>query len=130
MTFNTLLTPIALAVVLSGCAIIPQASAPALPAGSTVALNDSVAVGPLVATPLKVVEDSRCPMNARCIRAGEAIVTTRVSDGERTVTADLTLGEPAQALGYAVRLSSVTPARMTNTTLAARDYRFTYELAE
>ncbi|RIV89456.1 hypothetical protein D2V17_06405 [Aurantiacibacter xanthus] len=129
---NTLLTPIALAAALSGCAIIPQTGAPmsALPAGSATALNESVAVGPLVATPLKVVEDSRCPMNARCIRAGEAIVTTRLSNGERTVTTDLKLGEPAQALGYAVRLVDVAPARMTDTTLTARDYRFTYELAE
>ena len=130
MTFKTLLTPIAFATALSGCAIIPQASTPTLPAGSAVALNESVAVGPLVATPLKVVEDSRCPMNARCIRAGEAIVTTRLSDGNTSSMIDLKLGEPAEAFGYPVLLSSVTPARMTNTTLAARDYRFTYELAE
>ncbi|WP_137679357.1 hypothetical protein [Aurantiacibacter suaedae] len=130
MTLKTLLTPIALATALSGCTIIPQASTPVLPAGSAVALNESVAVRPLVATPLAVVEDSRCPMNARCIRAGDAKVTTRLSDGNTTSTIDLKLGEPAQAFGYPVLLSSVTPARMTNTTLAARDYRFTFELAE
>ena len=130
MTFKTLLTPIALAAAVSGCAVIPQTAAPVRPAGSAVALNEAVAVGPLLATPLKVVEDSRCPMNARCIRAGEAIVTTRLSDGNTTSTIDLKLGEPVEALGHPVLLSSVTPARMTNTTLAARDYRFTYELAE
>ena len=130
MTFKTLLTPVALAAAVSGCAIIPQTAASVQPAGSTVALNQSVAIGPLVATPLNVVEDSRCPMNARCIRAGEAIVATRLSDGNTTSTINLTLGEPAEAFGYPVVLSSVTPARMTDTTLAARDYRFTYELAE
>ncbi|MEN7537063.1 hypothetical protein [Aurantiacibacter flavus] len=130
MTFKTLLAPIALAAAMSGCAIIPQASTPVLPTGSDVALNESVTVGPLIATPLKVVEDSRCPMNARCIRAGDAIVTTRLSDGNTTSTVDLTLGETVEAFGYPVLLSSVTPTRMTNTTLAARDYRFTYELAE
>ena len=127
MTFNTLLTPIALAVVLSGCAIIPQASAPALPAGSTVALNDSVAVGPLVATPLKVVEDSRCPMNARCVWAGRVVVTARIVGPGFSDTADLTLGESFGTNGKMLALVSVRPEKTTQAEIGPRDYRFAFE---
>ena len=130
MTFKTFAPLLASAFALAGCAAIPDAGSSALPEGSIVALNQSVRVGPLVATPLELVEDSRCPINARCIRAGDAIVKTRLSDGSSSVTANLKLGEPAQALGHAVQLSSVEPGRMTNESPAPRDYRFAYELAD
>tara|TARA_A100001391_G_scaffold46046_1_gene27090 strand:+ start:9867 stop:10256 length:390 start_codon:yes stop_codon:yes gene_type:complete len=127
MTLKPLLPLVALAA-LPGCAVIPQPSTPVLPEGSAVALNQSVAGGGLVATPLEVVKDDRCPANVQCIRAGEVIVKTRISDGQQAATKDLTLGEAAEVLGYPVRLATVTPAKMTNATIAARDYRFTYEL--
>ena len=128
MTLNAFFPLVGL-VALAGCTIIPDASAPVRPEGSTVALGQSVSVGPLVATPLEVVEDSRCPMNARCIWAGQAIVTTQFSNGAQSYTADLTLGEPAQVLGQSVRLASIAPEQVTNITLTPADYRFTYELA-
>lgn len=84
--------------------------------------------GPRV-TPLKLIEDSRCPMNARCVWAGRAIVRARVQGGSWTRTLDLTLGEPVAVADGKLTLVSVTPERMTGTSPKPADYRFAFEFA-
>ena len=48
-------------------------------------LGQPTRVGRLVVTPLRVAEDSRCPINARCVWAGRAVVQTRI-DGPGWLT--------------------------------------------
>lgn len=67
---------------------------PAAPARTLVALDQPVWVGEIVATPKEVVEDSRCPENARCIQAGKLVVRTRFDGPGWRETAPLTLGQP------------------------------------
>jgi len=111
---------------LAACATV-DARTPAL-AGTAVPLDQPVAVGNLVATPLAVVEDSRCPINARCVRAGDLIVSTRITGNGWTETAPLKLGEPHATHGNTIMLSSGEPGRMAGTAQTApRDYRFTFE---
>lgn len=113
---------------LAGCAVVPAPdSTPPQPAGYAVPLGQPVRVGDLVVTPKKLVEDSRCPMNARCIWAGRAVVTTRIVGPNFSDTADLTLGEPFGTHGKMIALVSVRPDKMTGTETQLRDYRFTYE---
>ena len=71
---------------LSACAIVPNAG-PIVDSpheiaqqGSLVPLLQPVQVGSVVATPMRVTEDSRCPMNARCVWAGRAVVETRMRE--------------------------------------------------
>ena len=92
-----------------------------------VELDQPVTVGTLVATPKKVVEDSRCPMNARCVWAGRVILSTKIDGAGWRETVDLTLGESHTTHGTSITLVSVAPARMAGTETGPLDYRFDFE---
>jgi hypothetical protein len=122
-----------LAAGLGGCTIIPGSEAPAsvsAPQGTPVALGQAVKVGTLTVTPMAVVEDSRCPINARCIWAGRLVVTTRVDGAGWRDTADLTLGEPWSTRGIVLALTSGEPGKMAGEgqETPKEAYRFTYEM--
>ena len=120
----TLLAPLLLA----ACATTPLADAAPAPVGTAVALGQSVSVGALVLTPLKVVTDSRCPINARCVWAGELVVSTQVDGPGWREVAELKLGEPKAVRGTNLMLSSGEPGRMAGAAeTAPREYRFTFE---
>ncbi|AKH41423.1 hypothetical protein FHS61_001911 [Altererythrobacter atlanticus] len=98
--------------------------------GGLVPLGQPVNVGRLVATPVKLVTDSRCPENARCIRAGELIVTTRIDGAGWRETQDLTLGEPHATHGTTITLVSGLPGRQAGQETPAEAYLFAYEGGE
>lgn len=113
---------------LAGCTVVPAPdTVPPQPAGYAVPFGQPVRVADLVVTPKKLVEDSRCPMNARCVWAGRVVVTTRIVGPDFSDTADLTLGEPFGTHGKMIALVSVRPEKMTATEIQPGDYRFTYE---
>ncbi len=120
-----LIAPLALA----ACATTSAGSASSSPApdGTLVALGEPVRVGSLVVTPEEVAEDSRCPMNARCIWAGRVVLVTRVAGADWTDSVLLTLGEPNASHGVALTLTSATPEHMTGQTTEPKDYRFGFE---
>lgn len=110
---------------LTGCAATaasPLAEGPAR-LGQTVYVD-----GPRV-TPVHVVEDSRCPMNARCIWAGRVVLRVKVQGGAWSREIDLTLGEPVTVADGALTLIGVAPERRTDQPIAPRDYRFTFAFA-
>ena len=112
---------------LAACATTPLAG-PAAPEGSSVALGQPVAVADIVLTPMRVTEDSRCPINARCVWAGRITVETRVDGRGWRETVPLTLGEPGTARGYVLNLVSAEPGRMAGAPeTPAADLRFAYE---
>lgn len=113
----------AAALALAGCAATaatPSRQPPSGPArlGQTVFVD-----GPRV-TPIKVIEDSRCPMNARCIWAGRVVLRVKVQGGAWKREMDLTLGQPVQVADGGLTLVSVTPDRRTDRAIKPRDYRF------
>lgn len=73
-----------------------------------------------------LIEDSRCPMNARCVWAGLVIVEATVMRGGTFETKRFTLGEPSDGL----MLDTVEPGRMTDTKLKPSDYRFHFSVAQ
>lgn len=112
---------------LAACATIPLAG-PAAPAGSAVALGQPVQVADIVLTPVRVTEDSRCPINARCVWAGRIIVETRVDGRGWRETLPIQLGEPARTHGYVLNLVSAEPGKMAGgPDTKPEDYRFAYE---
>lgn len=121
----TFALPAALA--LSACATTRGAL---LPDGSDVALSQKAYVdGPLV-QPVEILEDSRCPMNARCVWAGRVrvkMVWIR-GNGEKQPF-EATLGEPVQLADGQFTLESVRPEKMTNVTIKPSDYRFSFRFA-
>ncbi|MEL1250435.1 hypothetical protein [Aurantiacibacter gilvus] len=121
----------ALATSVSACAVIPDTpivnNGPAARAGTAVALSQPVWTGRVVVTPIEVHEDSRCPINARCVWAGRAIVLTRIDGAGWREQAYLTLGEPHEIRNTSVTLTSLEPGRTTDGPVRSADYRFTYE---
>lgn len=82
--------------------------------------------GPVV-IPLEVIEDSRCPANARCVWAGRVVLRARIAGRAWETTRDLTLGERVQIADGSLALASVTPDRWTDRTIEPEDYRFGFE---
>src|SRR6476620_8652726 len=78
---------------LGACATVSNTPDSAWPAETPVPFGQAVRVGALTATPIKVVEDSRGPMNARCVWAGRLAVQTRIDGKAWRETANLTLGQ-------------------------------------
>jgi len=113
-----------LALALSACTT--TANAPVRQDGLAM-LGQPTRVGRLVVTPMKLVEDSRCPMNARCVWAGRAVVTTRIDGTGWRETENLELGKPYLTHGTSVQLSSVEPTKMAGRPQPAQPYRFGFE---
>ena len=114
---------------LGACVSVPDqmASAQAAAEGSLVALNKSVKVGAVVATPQKVVEDSRCPINARCIHAGRLLVSTQLETPDWNGTVVLELGKPVVVEGATIALVSGDPLPVAGEPRDPAAYRFAFE---
>lgn len=115
---------------LAACAMVPDAPiVDGTPRAelTPVALGQPVRVGEVVVTPRSVVEDSRCPINARCVWPGRLIVETRIDGAGWRDTTNITLGETYATHGKVIALVSGEPGRMTDDETAPGEYRFVYE---
>lgn len=122
------LTALIAPALLGACTLVPPpASTPPQPQGYAVPFDVPVQVGDLVVTPKKLVEDSRCPMNARCVWAGRVVISARIVGPGFSDTANLTLGEPFGTNGKMLALVSVRPEKTTQAEIGLRDYRFAFE---
>jgi hypothetical protein len=115
---------LSLAALLGACATVP---APFAAEGSTVEIPNGVHVGRLVAVPQVLLEDSRCPMNARCVWAGRVVLSTRIYGPDFDETVPLTLGEPHALHGTSITLTSVQPEKVAGEEIPAPTYRFGFE---
>ena len=95
---------------LTACTTIPS-SAP-IRSDGLAAIGQSTRVGALVVTPQAVVEDSRCPINARCVWAGRLVLSTRIEGAGWRETVKLTLGQPYATHGAGLALVSAEPGKM------------------
>ncbi len=119
-----------LPLVLGACAMTAQPP-PLPPLEGPVALGQTAYPGGPLVTPVELVEDSRCPINARCIWAGRVVVriTIRGHAGDESwqVQRDLELGKPQSVADGTIALVAVLPERMTDADVRPGDYRFTFE---
>ena len=89
------------------------------------ALGEHARFGRIDVVPLRVEEDSRCPVGVQCIQAGTVRVLVRIRDQAATVDAVLTLEEPVPlASGGALSLLAVCPYPRHPHTIAKGAYRF------
>jgi hypothetical protein len=102
--------PLLAALSLNACATLP-AAAPIRDDGLA-HLGEATRVGKMVVTPRILVEDSRCPINARCVWAGRAVVRADVVGPTWHESLDLTLGERHDTHGTTIALTSVEPGKM------------------
>lgn len=80
----------------------------------------------------RVVSDSRCPSDARCIRAGWAEVAITLSRDGASVQRTLSLGEQRESEtdyeGCIVALVKLEPYPTTSDTIPPDDYRATFRV--
>lgn len=107
---------------LAACTTIPPTTA-----SPTAAIGRTVAAGGMRIRPLRVVEDSRCPINARCVWAGRMILHAEVTGGGGRAAYDLILGEPVAHAGGRLALVAAEPGRMAGQETDPSAYRFTFE---
>ncbi|MBS0474358.1 MAG: hypothetical protein JSR28_04305 [Proteobacteria bacterium] len=84
--------------------------------------------GPKV-TPLKVIEDSRCPVGTQCVWAGQVKVSVRIDTGPGSETRELTLGKGEQVADGKLTLVEVLPQKQANRTIYPDEYRFGFTFA-
>ena len=110
------------ALALSACATLP-----AIRGDGLARRGEATRVGALVVTPRAGIEDSRCPVDVRCVWAGRAIVRTQVEGAGWRETLDLTLGERVATHGTTLGLTSIEPGKVAGSGAAPLDYRFGFE---
>lgn len=79
--------------------------------------------GPTI-TPLKLLEDSRCPTDVQCIWAGRVKIEARVDLGSGSEIRTVTMGEPARVADGTLELVEVSPDAKADRTIFPEDYRF------
>ena len=118
---------------LAACATTPSpASVPQTDADgiARAGLGERIYVdGPHV-TPLAVLEDSRCPMNARCVWAGRTRLSVKVDLGSRSETREIATDQPIQVADGTLSLVEVRPDRMAGSGQdSPAPYRFGFTFA-
>lgn len=117
---NRIALPLLALFALAACATMPAASS-----DGWAALGEAARAGPLVVQPLRVTEDSRCPMNARCVWAGRVTLEAKVVEDGRTRSVTLHSDTPLAVGGGVLAIDSIEPGSfMTNDRPEAEDYRF------
>ena len=121
----TKLALLALPLLLSGCITYHTKSD-----GITRAhLGETVVVdGPRV-TPLKVLEDSRCPTGVQCVWAGQVRLSVRIDLGSGSETREITSGKPERAADGTLDLVEVLPEKKAGLPIYPEDYRFGFKFA-
>jgi hypothetical protein len=114
-TVAILLAPLAFAASLASAAPPPVAQ------GATARIGQTVLVHGVAVTPLRVLEDSRCPKGVGCVWAGRVRLSARIG---RTVR-EMTLGQPVTVPGGVLKLAAVLPENTVDSgRIAPAAYRF------
>ena len=77
-------------------------------------------------TPLKVLEDSRCPIGVQCVWAGQVRVSVMIDTKGGSSTAALTGGKPVSTAAGALELTQIAPTKRKGVTIYPEEYRFTF----
>ena len=93
-------------------------------------LNERIYVdGPYV-TPLEVLEDSRCPINARCVWAGRTRLSVKIDLGARSEVREIASDAPIQIADGTLSLVEVQPDRFAGEQpRPVQPYRFGFRFA-
>ena len=110
---------------LGACATVPRGDV----GPDHVALGQTANLGGPRVTPLKVLEDSRCPMEARCVWAGRVRLKVRIALGSGSELREIASDKPIQVGDGTLELAGVMPPRSVQRTIAPRDYRFSFRFA-
>lgn len=117
---NRLLLPLVAALSLSSCVTYHSAGDGLVRAK----LSETATLSGTRITPLKVLEDSRCPIGVQCIWAGQVRLSVMIDTNGGSETRELIDGHPVSAMGGTLELAEVMPAKRKDMTIYPEDYRF------
>lgn len=89
-------------------------------------INDGASALGVRVVPLEVLEDSRCPADVVCIRAGTVRVRTTLQSGMGTAPQVFVLSQPVTTEAEIVTLTEVEPYPYSSRQLKPSDYTFTF----
>ena len=97
-------------------------------------IGETVAVSGVQVTPLKVLEDSRCPLGVQCVWAGQVRISATVKSGSaNTGTGDelgeLTLNQPISVSNGQLTMVEIYPDPRKDRTIYPEEYRFGFRFA-
>ncbi|WP_051504268.1 hypothetical protein [Sphingomonas jaspsi] len=95
----------------------------------TAGFQQTATVGSLQVTPVALVEDSRCPINARCVWAGHLTVRAEIRGGRWKQVKDLTLSAPQPVADGQITLVDALPQKVAGKPASLADYRFTFSFS-
>lgn len=97
--------------------------------GVTISLNEALSFPDgLSIRPVAVLEDSRCPQNARCVRAGTVKVLVRIRSGSGSSESVFEPGTTITTEAESITLLGVSPERTTDSEISEGEYRFAFEV--
>jgi hypothetical protein len=120
------MTALAVALALGACTTAPIVEAH-IRADGLAKLGQPTGVARLVVTPKALIEDSRCPINARCIWAGRVVLRSQIDGAGWRETRDLVLGEPQSVRESRIALTSARPDKQTGVAVPPSAYLFGFE---
>lgn len=97
-----------------------------VPKSTRTNVNKKIDTNGVIITPLRVTEDSRCPLGVSCMWAGTVKLQTRLEIGVNTEEVTLTLSTPVVFMGKNITLVNVMPNADSNKPTAEKDYIFTF----
>jgi hypothetical protein len=127
-------TLMCVAVVAAGCGSNPNEPGP-FPVTVTLRLGQTVSAGGLGVTFLEVSNDSRCPLDATCISAGDAYLQLAVSAADRSPATLLPLQVNAPdhntgtVGGYSIAVKSLGPYPSVSRPIDKGTYTVTVEVS-
>jgi hypothetical protein len=114
-----------------GCAGNPLQ--PGETATVTLGVGQPVSAGTLALTLVSVTNDSRCPINALCVVAGDATLTIDFRDGRNVERRELLVNDPVRKrttfAGSTIEVVSLIPPRFSPGTIAQSEYRATVNVS-
>jgi len=96
------------------------------PASVILALGQQGRIGSVMLRPVKVLEDSRCPVDAVCVWAGRLRVNAVLTSAGKSRTIEFASDKWDDAVAEGVSLLGACPAQHRDGTIAPGDYRFVF----
>ena len=96
--------------------------------GTTASLNQRILSNGVYITPVKVESDSRCPIDVRCIWAGEVTLKVKLEKGGTSKEVTIKQDVPFAFQGSEVSLVGVSPENEAGKPFTQEAYRFTFKV--
>ncbi len=102
------------------------AECPSVRESITAKLNQKILNNEVYITPLKIIEDSRCPADVTCIWAGQVRLQAKLQSGNSEQEIILISGKPFIFSGKSVTLTDILPAKDSKKEVPLSEYGFDF----